>query len=146
MSIQTTINPKTGRNILIGGARFCQLMYEGYDFINGILIRRETAPSPETRIFVHNVATDRSILVGGRQYKSYIRAGWILDEDESILYPPENTNAYNPGHVPQNTPTTYEDIMAIHRGRLMDLNINLCRECLYAINIEEGEYCEEHKP
>jgi hypothetical protein len=121
-------------------------MYEGYDFINEILIRRKTAPSPEIRIFVHNVATDRSILVGRRQYKSYIRAGWRLDEDESILYPPENTNAYNPGHVPQNAPTTYEEIMAIHRERLMDLNITLCWECLYAINIEGGEYCEEHKP
>src|SRR5688500_12840981 len=102
MSTHTTINPTTGRSILIGGARFCQLIYESYDYINASLVRRETAPPPEPRIFVHNVATDRSILVGGRQYKSYIRAGWILDEDESILYPPEDTeiNTNSPGLVP----------------------------------------------
>jgi len=145
MSIQTIINPKTGRNIRIGGVSFCQLIYEGYDFINGSLVRRETAPPLEPRIFVHNTATDRSILVGGRQYNSYIRAGWTLDENESLLYPPED----NEIDVPQVNPSpaiTYEEIMIVHRERLMELNITLCRECLCAIKLEEGEYCGEHKP
>lgn len=143
MSIQTIINPKTGRNIRIGGVSFCQLIYEGYDFINGSLVRRETAPPLEPRIFVHNTATDRSILVGGRQYNSYIRNGWRLDEDESLLYPPDIDR---PRLVPRNNPTTYEEIMVVHREGLTNLNITLCRECLCAIKIEEGEYCEEHKP
>jgi len=147
MAIRNTINPKTGREICVGGARFCQLIYEGYDFINGSLVRRETAPPPETRIFVHNVVTNRSILVGGRQYKSYIRAGWILGENESLLYPPEDTeiDTNSPGLVPRNTPITYEEIMAVHRGNLTNLNLTLCRECLCAIKIEEGEYCRDHK-
>ena len=81
--------------------------------------------------------------LGGRQYNSYIRNGWRLDEDESLLYPPDIDR---PRLVPQNNPTTYEEIMAIHRESLMNLNITLCRECLCAIKIEEGEYCEEHKP
>jgi hypothetical protein len=149
MAIRNTINPKTGREIRIGGACFCKLMYEGYDFINGSLVRRDTAPPLETRRFVHNVATDRSILVGGRQYNSYIRAGWLLDENESLLYPPEgteiNTNSRaSPGLVPRNNPTTYEEIMAVHRENLTNLNLTLCRECLCAIKIEEGEYCREH--
>nr|CAG8699084.1 9113_t:CDS:1 [Entrophospora candida] len=149
MPIRTTINPKTGRSITIGGALFCRLTYEAYDFINGSLIRRDTAPPLETRRFVHNVATDRSILVGGRQYNSYIRAGWQLDENESILYPPEDTHTNYNTHDPQrnmNFPTTYEEIMAVHREKLLDLNLTLCRECFIAINIEEGEYCREHKP
>src|SRR6185295_19877638 len=117
MSIRNTINPKTGREIRIGGACFCKLLYEGYDYINGSLVRRETAPPPETRKFVHNVVTNRSILVGGRQYKSYIRAGWILDENESKFYPPEDS----PRLVPRNNPTTYEEIMEVHREKLTNL-------------------------
>lgn len=144
MANRNTINPKTGREIRIGGACFCKLLYEGYDYINGSLVRRETAPPPETRIFVHNVVTNRSILVGGRQYKSYIRAGWILDENESLLCPPEDTEI-NTGFVPRKSPTTYEEIMEVHRENLTNLNLTLCRECLCAIKIEEGEYCRDHK-
>jgi hypothetical protein len=41
---------------------------------------------------------------------------------------------------------TYENLMAIHGERLANLNITLCRECFIAIKIEEGEFCNEHKP
>jgi hypothetical protein len=142
MPIQTIINPKTGRYIRIGGVSYCQLLYEGYDFINGSLVRRESAPPLLPKIFVHNIVTDRSILVGGRQYNSYIRAGWRLDENESLLYPPDDTEI----DVPRVNPITYEDIMIVHREKLIELNLTLCRECFCAIKIEEGEYCGEHKP
>ena len=41
---------------------------------------------------------------------------------------------------------TYENLMAIHGERLANLNITLCQECFIAIKIEEGEFCNKHKP
>ncbi|RHZ76920.1 hypothetical protein Glove_187g135 [Diversispora epigaea] len=41
---------------------------------------------------------------------------------------------------------TYEEIMDVHRDKLTNLNITLCREYLYPINIEEGEYCNNCQP
>ena len=44
-----TINPETGRRILVGGALFCQLVYDHYDYLNGDLVRRDTPYESETR-------------------------------------------------------------------------------------------------
>ncbi|RHZ72321.1 hypothetical protein Glove_243g30 [Diversispora epigaea] len=39
---------------------------------------------------------------------------------------------------------TYEEIMDTHRDTLTNLNITLCRECLYSIKVEEREYCNSY--
>src|SRR4051794_25300031 len=41
---------------------------------------------------------------------------------------------------------TYEEIIVAHEDRLAILNIILCRECLYSIKLEEGEYCDSCQP
>ena len=41
---------------------------------------------------------------------------------------------------------TYEEMMLAHRDTLANLNITLCRECLYPIKLEEGEYCDRCRP
>ena len=135
-------NPDTGRKIRIGGTLFCRLLFDRYDFINGELVRRAWTPDIVKR-YVYNVVTHRRILVDGRQYNGYIRAGWEINNQNQI---------FPPGFIMEDTEheirisTTYEELMAIHGERLVNLNISLCRECFIAINIEEGEFCNEHKP
>ena len=41
---------------------------------------------------------------------------------------------------------TYEEIMVAHGDRLGNLNITLCKICLYLIKLEEGEYCDRCRP
>ena len=41
---------------------------------------------------------------------------------------------------------TYEEIMVAYRDKLVNLNISLCKECLYPIKLEEGEYCDRCRP
>ena len=41
---------------------------------------------------------------------------------------------------------TYEEIMNTHKDTLANLNINLCRGCLYPIKVEDGEYCDSCQP
>ncbi|RGB38989.1 hypothetical protein C1646_755088 [Rhizophagus diaphanus] len=38
---------------------------------------------------------------------------------------------------------TYEEIIVAHRDKLANLNISLCKEYLYPIKLEEGEYYKE---
>jgi hypothetical protein len=46
----------------------------------------------------------------------------------------------------RSNPTTYEELMDIHGEGLANLNISLCRECLYPLKPEEGDYCNDCKP
>src|SRR3954452_17574254 len=41
---------------------------------------------------------------------------------------------------------TFEQIMVVHRDRLANLNITLCKECLILIKMDEGEYCDNCRP
>src|SRR5688572_22131167 len=41
---------------------------------------------------------------------------------------------------------TYAEIMLAHRDAFANLNISLCKECLYPIKLEEGEYCDSCRP
>lgn len=139
-------NPDTGRKIRVGGTLFCKLLFDRYDFIGGEFVRRAWTPDIVRR-YVYNTVTHRRILVDGRQYNGYIRAGWEVDNQNQISPPgvvgpllQEDTR-----HEIQ-IPTTYEELMAIHGERLANLNITLCRECFIGIDIKEGEFCNDHKP
>ena len=137
---QYTINPETGRQIQIRGNVFCQLIYSYYDFINNTLVRRADAPPLPPRQYFYNTITNRRILAGSRRYHEYLDMGWEI-EDDYYLVPPDIISE-NLTTVQENPPN-YERIMATYREKLTNLNITLCRECLIAMNLEEGEYCNE---
>ena len=132
---QYTINPETGRQIRIGGAVFCRLIFNYYDFINGALVRRNTAPPIQPRDYFYNTVTNRRILANSRRYHELVNLGWEF-EDDNLMVPPNSNTA------PE---SDYERIMATYQEQLTNLNITLCRECLTAINLEDGEYCNTCK-
>src|SRR5918912_2351011 len=116
-------NPLTGRPIKIGGNVFNQLVFDAYDFINGELVRRESAPPIPPRQYYYNTVTSRRILAGSRRYHELINANWEIEEDYYLI-PPSHQEVIQ--HIPE---TTYEQIMATHRDTLANLNITLCKEC-----------------
>jgi len=126
-------NPLTGRLIKIGGNVFNQLVFDAYDFINGELVRRESAPPIPSRQYYYNTITSRRILAGSRRYHELIDANWDI-VDDYYLVPPQA--------IPISRPTTYEQIMATHRDTLANLNITLCKECFHPIKLEDGDHCE----
>jgi len=153
-------NPDSGREISIGGPTFCRLVFNTHDFINGELIRRETAPLLESRHYLYNIQTNRRIIEGSRRYHELITAGWTIEYNYYLTPPGEIVDiealdrvilgiasiSYNQRRNSQPINPTYENIMAVHRERLISLNISLCRECLCAIKLEEGEYCNDCIP
>ncbi len=162
MTRNTVINPLTGRAIQIGGDTYNRLIITAYDHINGELVRRESAPPLAPNIYYFNVLTNRSIRHGSRRYNELIQAGWEIEDGHYLLPPVEFSfreieqdlnMVREAGHEimerrrnPSQNPTNYEDIMAVHGERLANLNISLCRECLYPLKLEEGEYCNDCKP
>jgi hypothetical protein len=158
-----TTNPETGRRIRVGGVTFNQLIFTTYDFINGELVRRATAPLPTPRQYYYNVETNRLIYGGSRRYYQYIRAGWDIEYDYYLIPPHAQLHHYQnieqevarhirnaeqaeENETPTPNPTNYEEIMATHRDGMVALGITLCKECLSPIKIEQGEYCEECHP
>ena len=152
--ISYTINPLTGRRIRVGGSTFNQLIYDAYDYINGELIRRTTAPPLAPRQYFYNTETDRLICWGSRRYYELIRAGWDIEDDYYLIPPWRSIETLAIIRISeaerrlfanqQNSPLSYEQIMDKYRDRLVDLNISLCRECFIPIKIEDGiEYCND---
>ena len=133
-------NPETRRQIRVGGVVFCQLIYTYYDYINDTLIRKDTAPPVQPRQYFYNTQTNRRILAGSRRYHELMNAGWEIEDSYYIMPPGVITT--NSDILQENFPS-YEKIMDIYGERLANLNISLCRECLSAIKIEEGELCNE---
>jgi len=137
------INPETGRQIRVGGARFFQLIYEQYDYLNGELVRRANVPPPGPGHYYFNTITHRRVTAGGRRYYQLLNAGWDIENDY-YLVPPEVIS--DDSNEAQDPLPTHERIMDIHGEKLANLNITLCRECFIAINLEQGEYCDECIP
>ena len=138
------VNPETGRRIQVGGVTFNHLIFTSYDFINEELVRRATAPPPTPRQYFLNTQTNRLIQASSRRYHKMIRTGWDIIEDYYLIPPGEpvaetiamvqdlgNEIARRRRIVDANRPPTYEEIMDRHRVRLTDLNVSLCRECLF---------------
>lgn len=139
------INPETGRQIRVRGVRFYQLIDERYDYCNGELVRRANVPPPGPRQYYFNTITHRQVTAGGRRYRELLDAGWDIENDY-YLVPPEVISSNSDQAPLPPVPSTHEQIMAIHGEKLANLNISLCRECLIAINLEQGEYCDECIP
>ena len=152
------INPETGRRIQVGGVTFNHLIFTGYDFINGELVRKVTAPPLTPRQYFLNTQTNRLIQAGSRRYHEMIRTGWDIVEDYYLIPLGEsvaetitmvqdlgNGIARRQRNDNANRPPTYEEIMDRHRDRLTNLNVSLCRECFIPIKME-SEYCEDCSP
>ena len=86
-----TFNPETGRRIRVGGALFCQLLYNHYNYLNGDLVRRDTPHEPEnqnlTKKYYLNTITNRYVCAGGRRYKKLLKEGWKIEEDRYLRHP-----------------------------------------------------------
>ena len=80
-------NPLTGRIIQVGGTTFNWLIFDAYDYINGVLVRREGAPPIPPRDYYYNILTGRRILAGSRRYYKLIRADWDIEEDYYLILP-----------------------------------------------------------
>ena len=151
-------NPLTGRIIQVGGTTFNRLIFDAYDYINGELVRRESAPPIPPREYYYNILTGRRILACGRRYYELIHANWDIEEDYYLIPPWMEDNVAQEfitgnrrRNLPQveRRPVTYERIMAVHRDTLANLNISLCRECFMPIKKEDNaniEYCENCTP
>ena len=83
----TVTNPLTGRDILVGGITYNWLIIDAYDYINGELIRRQSAPPIAPSQYYYNIHTNRLIRRGSRRYYEYIRAGWDIEEDYYLIPP-----------------------------------------------------------
>ena len=146
-------NPLTLRIIQVGGTTFNRLIFDAYDYINGVLVRREGAPPIPPRDYYYNILTGRRILAGSRRYYELIRANWDIEEDYYLIPPwmeddvaQEIINGDRGRNLPQRErPVTYEDIMDRYGNTLANLNISLCRECFYPLKLEDGEYCNDCK-
>ena len=155
-------NPLTGRIIQVGRTTFNRLIFDAYDYINGELVRRESALPIPPREYYYNILTGRRILAGSRRYYELIRANWDIEEDYYLIPPWMEDNVAQEvmngdrrrnllqrsdnNNNRQHQPVTYEQIMATHRDTLINLNITLCRECFYPLKPEDGEYCNDCKP
>src|SRR5215469_16354942 len=83
-----TTNPLTGRTIRVGGPTFNQLVMEAYDYIDGRLVRRATAPPlPVERPSYLNIETGRMVQWSTRTYASLIQAGYDIIEDYYLVPP-----------------------------------------------------------
>ncbi len=152
MTRSSVTNPLTGRLIKIGGSVFNQLVFEAYDFINGELVRRNSAPPIPPREYYYNIITRRRVLSGSKRYHELINDNWNIESDYYLIPPWININI--PGlilnedreHREQSERNiSYEQIMNRHRDTLNNLNITLCRACFIPIKIEDTikDYCNE---
>ena len=148
-----TINPLTGRRIKIGEDTFNRLTFTAYNYINRELVRKANVPPSELQQFFYNIETDRLIYACTRRYYEYIRAEWEIEADYYLI-PPYRSIEYLTQVVQRarnitpnlQNPSNYDTMMAVHRERLANLNMTLCRECFLAIKLEEGEYCNDCRP
>ncbi|GBC51809.2 hypothetical protein RIR_jg26466.t1 [Rhizophagus irregularis DAOM 181602=DAOM 197198] len=158
MSYPYIANPITGRPIIIGGDTFNRIVMKSHDYIDGRLIRRQTAPPPEEQPVYLNTDTGRYVRCGTRTYHRLIESDYEVVEDYYLVHYEEeelieeiiNETRYNEENLddeyddfilqqdttdmttigPSGHPRTLKD----HAPRLAELNIELCRECLMPVS------------
>ncbi|CAB4405714.1 unnamed protein product [Rhizophagus irregularis] len=145
-------NPITGCAIIIGGDTFNRIVMESHDYIDGRLVRRQTAPPPqeqpvvEDHYLVHSEEEELiEAIINETRYNEEnlddqrltfneiqeLRASIQADQDEydDFVLQQDTTNG-TPFSGPSGRPRTLED----HAPRLAELNIELCKECLMPVN------------
>jgi hypothetical protein len=74
--VEYTTNPLTGRQIQVNGTTFNRLFVEGYDYIDGRLVRRQNAPPIQRRYEYINIETGRIVREGSRTFRYLMRLGY----------------------------------------------------------------------
>ncbi|CAB4402174.1 unnamed protein product [Rhizophagus irregularis] len=156
-------NPITGCAIIIGGDTFNRIVMESHDYIDGRLVRRQTAPPPqeqpvvEDHYLVHSEEKELiEAIINETRYNEEnldgrrltfndiqeLRASIQADQDEYddfVLQQDTTSNGAPSG--PSGPPRTLAD----HAPRLAELNIELCKECLMPVNPSDltDELCKD---
>ncbi|GET58498.1 hypothetical protein RIR_jg14167.t1 [Rhizophagus irregularis DAOM 181602=DAOM 197198] len=86
MSYPYIANPITGRPIIIGGDTFNRIVMESHDYIDGRLVRRQTAPPPEEQSVYLNTDTGRYVRRGTRTYHGLIESDYEVVEDYYLVH------------------------------------------------------------
>ncbi|GET50473.1 hypothetical protein GLOIN_2v1783702 [Rhizophagus irregularis DAOM 181602=DAOM 197198] len=86
MSYPYIANPITGRPIIIGGDTFNRIVMESHDYIDGRLVRRQTAPPPEEQPVYLNTDTGRYVRRGTRTYYRLIESDYDVVEDYYLVH------------------------------------------------------------
>jgi hypothetical protein len=92
--VEYTTNPLTGRQIQVNGTTFNRLFVEGYDYIDGRLVRRQNAPPIQRRREYINIETGRIVREGSRTYRYLMRHGYhtlwdSINEDNYYIISPD---------------------------------------------------------
>ncbi|CAB4410462.1 unnamed protein product [Rhizophagus irregularis] len=82
-------NPITGCAIIIGGDTFNRIVMESHDYIDGRLVRRQTAPPPQEQPVYLNTDTGRYVRRGTRTYHRLIESNYEVVEDYYLVHSEE---------------------------------------------------------
>ena len=83
-------NPITGCAIIIGGVTFNRIVMESHDYIDGRLVRRQTAPPPPQEQPVYlNTDTGRYVQHDTRTYHRLIESDYEVVEDYYLVHSEE---------------------------------------------------------
>ena len=83
-------NPITGCAIIIGGDTFNRIVMESHDYIDGRLVRRQTAPPlPQEQPVYLNTDTGRYVQHDTRTYHRLIESDYEVVEDYYLVYSEE---------------------------------------------------------
>ncbi|CAB4431097.1 unnamed protein product [Rhizophagus irregularis] len=82
-------NPITGCAIIIGGDTFNRIVMESHDYIDGRLVRRQTAPPPQEQPVYLNTDTGRYVRHGTRTYHKLIESDYEVVEDYYLVHSEE---------------------------------------------------------
>ena len=89
MSYNYITNPITGRPIRIGGDTYNRIVMESHDYIDGRLVRRQTAPPPQEQPVYLNTDTGRYVRRGTRTYHRLIESDYEVVEDYYLVHSEE---------------------------------------------------------
>ena len=90
MSYPYITNPITERPICIGGDIFNRIVMESHDYIDGRLVRRQTAlPPPQEQPVYLNTDTGRYVRRGTRTYHRLIESDYEVVEDYYLVHSEE---------------------------------------------------------
>jgi len=90
MSYNYITNPITGRPIRIGGDTYNRIVMESHDYIDGRLVRRQTAPPPPQEQPVYlNTDTGRYVQHDTRTYHRLIESDYEVVEDYYLVHSEE---------------------------------------------------------
>ena len=124
MSYNYITNPITGRPIRIGGDTYNRIVMESHDYIDGRLVRRQTAPPPPQEQPVYlNTDTGRYVQHDTRTYHRLIESDYEVVEDYYLVHSEEeelieeiiNETRYNEENLDSRR-LTFNEIQGIRAG------------------------------